>query len=94
MVCPNGRDARQDGLSDFTDYDLSYDHMTKQKFPMSPDNLQLIQDKFAKTKKGEWLLGKVYLKDNPLFDHPEELMADIQTTLLKMVPLYELINAK
>ncbi len=38
-------------LRDFADYDLSYDHMTKQKFPMSSENLKLIQDKFAKTKK-------------------------------------------
>ncbi|MCS6143472.1 DUF1054 domain-containing protein [Latilactobacillus curvatus] len=81
-------------LRDFADYDLSYDHMTKQKFPMSSENLKLIQDKFAKTKKGEWLLGKVYLKDNPLFDQPEALMADIQTTLMKMVPLYELVQTK
>ncbi|WP_076801767.1 DUF1054 domain-containing protein [Latilactobacillus curvatus] len=81
-------------LRDFADYDLSYDHMTKQKFPMSSENLKLIQDKFAKTKKGEWLLGKVYLKDNPLFDTPEALMNDIQMTLMKMVSLYELVQAK
>lgn len=80
-------------LNNFADYDLSYDHMAKQKFPMSSDNLKLLQDKFAKTKKGEWLLGKVYLRDNPLFDQPEELMADIQTTLMKMVALYELVQA-
>ncbi|KRM22295.1 DUF1054 domain-containing protein [Latilactobacillus graminis] len=81
-------------LKKFADYDLSYDHMTKQKFPLSAENLQLVQTKFAKTKKGEWLLGKVYYQNNRLFDTPNALMADIQTTLLQMVPLYTIIQAK
>jgi len=79
-------------LTEFTDFDLSYDHMTKQQFPMSTDNLALINTKFATTKKGEWLLGKVYYQDDPLFATPEKLMADIQTRLLKMADLYKLVK--
>lgn len=75
-------------LAEFSDYDLSYDHMTKQQFPMSADNLALINTKFATTKKGEWLLGKVYYQDDPLFETPEQLMADLQTRLLKLSDLY------
>lgn len=78
-------------LKDYSNFDLSYDHMAKQKYPVNAANLKLIEDKFNTTKKGEFLLGKVFLKSDEIFNDPQKLNTEIEQVLLSLSHFYKLI---
>lgn len=70
-------------------WQLSSSHVTKQVRPLTAANLVQQQQYFDGTKKGEWLLGKVWYKQDQPFQVPEQVEHQILQTVMALTPLYQ-----
>ncbi|ANK59771.1 hypothetical protein AYR54_05585 [Loigolactobacillus backii] len=68
---------------------LSGNHMAKPTADLTQTDLQAQTRRFATVKKGEWLLGKIWPKNDPIFDQPGAVEAEIKQTVSALVPLYQ-----
>ncbi|EUJ41761.1 YktB family protein [Brochothrix campestris] len=72
------------------DFVISPDHTENRYLPLTEANLAATLTRFKTVKKGEFLVGKVLLKDNPLLADPVALEKEIEATFTAMLPLYKL----
>ncbi|KRK40435.1 DUF1054 family protein [Loigolactobacillus bifermentans] len=70
-------------------WQLSNLHTTKQVQPLTATNLQQQQHDFTHTKKGEWLLGLVWYKQQKPFQGPGQVERQIQQAVAVLTPLYQ-----
>lgn len=70
-------------------WQLSEQHTTKQVQPLTAANLQQQQQYFARTKKGEWLLGQVWYRQQRPFQVSGQAEQQILQAVNDLTPLYQ-----
>mgnify|MGYP001214722051 FL=1 len=69
---------------------LSIDHTKKDVLPLKEETIESALTRFRDVKKGEFLLGQTFDKDEPLLSRGEDFLHEAIVTFEKLVPLYEL----
>ncbi len=81
------------GLSAQTE--LAGDHTDKLAArPWSPEALTMQTARFNTVGKAEWLLGKTYLRTDPLWQTPDALWADIRYRFDALMPVYQALTTE
>jgi len=74
------------------DFVLSGDHTKLQTEELSPENLEKMLIRFRDVKKGEFQIGRVIKKEEPLWKNPEAAKQYMIDTYQQLAPLYKLIT--
>ncbi|MFD1319447.1 DUF1054 family protein [Loigolactobacillus zhaoyuanensis] len=74
-------------------WQLSGNHMAKPIQPLNAANLAAQTQRFIDVKKGEWLLGKVWLKTDPIFQTSGAVEVEIKQSIKQLTPLYRYLLA-
>ncbi len=70
-------------------FEVAGDHTDKfAAQPLSATSLSAQTMRFQTVKRGEWLLGKTYLRTDPLWQMPDVLWGDILTRFDQLLPIY------
>lgn len=72
------------------DYVLSGDHTQPKVEKLSPENTERLLKRFRDVKKGEFQVGRIIKKDDPLWKNPVAAEAYMVDTYEKLVPLFQL----
>ncbi|MFD0897894.1 DUF1054 family protein [Loigolactobacillus binensis] len=72
---------------------LSGNHMAKPVQPLNATDLAAQTQRFMTVKKGEWLLGKIWLKNDPIFQTSGAVEQEIRQTVTSLTPLYRYLLA-
>lgn len=71
------------------DFQLSDDHTDKTSAcELTPARLMMQTDRYQTVKRGEWLVGKTYLRTDPLWQTPDLLWSDIVQHFDQLLPIY------
>ncbi|GCF94086.1 UPF0637 protein [Enterococcus florum] len=73
------------------DFKLSGDHTKETVEDFSPEAVEKLLIRFRDVKKGEFQIGRIILKDSPLWEKPEEAKAYMLETYQQLMPLYQTI---
>lgn len=73
-----------------SDFMISQDHTKNEALPMSGDSLQKTLERFHDVKKGEFLVGRKILADDPILQNREAFMKLAKETFKQLIPLYKL----
>ncbi|MFD1393873.1 DUF1054 family protein [Lacticaseibacillus jixianensis] len=76
-----------------TDMELAADHTRKEVLPLTLGNFDRVSRRYRTTKAGEFLVGKTYLRSDPLFAAPDELWADLQERTVRLAPVLKRLVA-
>lgn len=76
------------GLS--PDFVLSGDHTQPKVEELSPENTERLLKRFRDVKKGEFQIGRIIKKEDPIWKDPEEAQAFMVETYEQLVPIYQL----
>lgn len=76
------------GLS--PDFVLSGDHTQPKVEELSPENTERLLKRFRDVKKGEFQIGRIIKKEDPIWRDPEEAQAFMVETYEQLVPIYQL----
>lgn len=74
------------------DFVLSGDHTKPKVEELSPENTERLLKRFRDVKKGEFQVGRIIKKDDPMWTNPEAAQAYMIETYEKLVPIYQLAN--
>lgn len=74
------------------DFILSGDHTKLQTEELSPENLEKMLIRFRDVKKGEFQIGRIIKKEDPLWKNPEAAKQYMIDTYQQLAPLYKLIT--
>lgn len=74
------------------DFVLSGDHTKPKVEELSPENTERLLKRFRDVKKGEFQIGRIIKKEDPLWKTPESAQAFMVETYQKLVPIYQLAN--
>lgn len=78
-----------------TDMEIASDHTRKEVLPLTLPNFDRVVQRYQTTKAGEFLVGKTYLRSDPLFEEPDELWADIEERVVRLAPVFKtLLNPR
>ncbi|TDG73214.1 hypothetical protein C5L31_000461 [Secundilactobacillus malefermentans] len=77
---------------DSADWQLCGDHTKKNIVPLTNDNYVRLLQRYNQTTKAEFLVGRVWLKDNPIFKDPVALNDSIIQVTRGIAPLYQILN--
>lgn len=70
-------------------FELSGDHTAQNAaLPLTVANLSAQTTRYQTVKRGEWLIGKTYLRTDPLWQTPTALWADILARFDRLLPIY------
>ncbi len=72
------------------DYVLSGDHTQPKVEKLSPENTERLLKRFRDVKKGEFQVGRIIKKDDPLWKNPVAAEAYMVDTYEKLVPVFQL----
>ncbi|MBX8937481.1 DUF1054 domain-containing protein [Enterococcus gilvus] len=76
------------GLS--PDFVLSGDHTQPKVEELSPENTERLLKRFRDVKKGEFQIGRIIQKEDPIWKDPEAAQAFMVETYEQLVPIYQL----
>lgn len=76
------------GLS--PDFVLSGDHTQPKVEKLSPENTERLLKRFRDVKKGEFQIGRIIKKEDPIWKDPEAAQAFMVETYEQLVPIYQL----
>ena len=76
------------GLS--PDFVLSGDHTQSKVEKLSPENTERLLKRFRDVKKGEFQIGRIIKKEDPIWKDPEAAQAFMVETYEQLVPIYQL----
>lgn len=76
------------GLS--PDFVLSGDHTQPKVEELSPENTERLLKRFRDVKKGEFQIGRIINKEDPIWKDPEAAQAFMVETYEQLVPIYQL----
>lgn len=76
-----------------TDMELAEDHTKKEVLPLTLPNYDRVSRRYDSTIAGEFLVGKTYLRSDPIFGEPDELWADIQERVVRLAPVFKTLLA-
>ncbi|MDT2640486.1 DUF1054 domain-containing protein [Enterococcus dongliensis] len=74
------------------DFVLSGDHTKSTVEKLSPETLQKLLIRFRDVKKGEFQIGRIIPKGDPLWKNPEAAQDFMSATYEKLAPIYQLAN--
>ncbi|WP_203623110.1 MULTISPECIES: DUF1054 family protein [unclassified Lacticaseibacillus] len=74
-----------------TDMEIGADHTKKAVLPLTLSNFDRVSKRYLTTQAGEFLVGKTYLRADPLFAEPDELWADLQERVVRLAPVFKLL---
>lgn len=74
-------------LSD--DFVLNQDHTQKDILPFTQENLEKTLIRWREVKKGEFQIGRVIYKGDPMLAHPEQISEFLESTHLQLIPIYQ-----
>lgn len=74
-----------------TDMELAENHTRKEVLPLTLPNYDRVSSRYRTTKIGEFLVGKTYLRSDPIFATPDELWADIQERVVRLAPVFKTV---
>ncbi|MFC6171789.1 DUF1054 family protein [Loigolactobacillus jiayinensis] len=74
-------------------WQLSGNHMAKPVQPLNAADLAAQTQRFVDVKKGEWLLGQVWLKTDPIFQTSGAVEMAIKQAIDALTPLYRYLLA-
>lgn len=72
-----------------TDFVLSGDHTKPKVEEMSPENRERLLIRFREVKKGEFQVGRIIKKEDPMWKNPEAAQAYMVETYKQLVPMYK-----
>lgn len=72
------------------DYVLSGDHTQPKVEKLSPENTERLLKRFRDVKKGEFQVGRIIKKDDPLWKNPEKAMEYMLETYQQLIIIYQL----
>ena len=72
------------------DFVLSGDHTKPNIMELSPENTEKLLKRFRDVKKGEFQVGRIIKKDDPLWQDPEAAQAYMVDTYKQLVPSYQM----
>lgn len=76
------------------DAEIAGDHTDKQAARLVTASALAAQTaRFNTVRRGEWLVGKTYLRSDALWQTPEALWADIEHRFTALMPLYQAVSA-
>ncbi|MBO0451425.1 DUF1054 domain-containing protein [Candidatus Enterococcus murrayae] len=78
------------GLS--PDFVLSGDHTKPKVEELSPESTERLLERFRDVKKGEFQIGRIIKKEDPMWKTPEAAQAFMLETYRQLVPIYQLAN--
>lgn len=71
-------------------FELAHDHTDKYGAkPLTAANLTAQTQRYQTVKRSEWLVGKTYLRQDPLWQTPQSLWADILQRFDQLLPIYQ-----
>jgi uncharacterized protein YktB (UPF0637 family) len=70
-------------------WQVAGEHTDKAMLPLTSANLATVRARFQTIKKAEFLLGKVYLADDPIWADPVRLWQDIQQRVVALKPMFD-----
>lgn len=76
------------GLS--PDFVLSGDHTQPKVEELSPENTERLLKRFRDVKKGEFQIGRIIKKEDPIWKDPEAAQAFMVETYEQLVPIYQI----
>ncbi|MDT2600188.1 DUF1054 domain-containing protein [Enterococcus hulanensis] len=76
------------GLS--PDFVLSGDHTQPKVEELSPENTERLLKRFRDVKKGEFQIGRIIKKEDPIWKGPEAAQAFMVETYEQLVPIYQI----
>lgn len=76
------------GLS--PDFVLSGDHTQPKVEELSPENTERLLKRFRDVKKGEFQIGRIIKKEDPIWKDSEAALAFMVETYEQLVPIYQL----
>lgn len=76
------------GLS--PDFVLSGDHTQPKVEELSPENTERLLKRFRDVKKGEFQIGRIIKKEDPIWKEPEAAQAFMVETYEQLVPIYQI----
>ncbi|MGX7204826.1 DUF1054 domain-containing protein [Enterococcus pingfangensis] len=72
------------------DFVLSGDHTKEKVEELSPENTQRLLIRFRDVKKGEFQIGRIIKKADPMWKKPTEAQAFMLETYEQLIPIYRL----
>lgn len=72
------------------DFVLSGDHTQPKVEELSPENTERLLKRFRDVKKGEFQIGRIIKKEDPIWKDPEVAQAFMVETYEQLVPIYQL----
>ena len=72
-----------------TDMEIGADHTKKAVLPLTLPNYDRVSKRYLTTQAGEFLVGKTYLRSDPLFAEPDDLWADLQERVVRLAPVFK-----
>lgn len=72
------------------DFVLSGDHTKPNIMELSPENTEKLLKRFRDVKKGEFQVGRIIKKDDPLWQDSEAAQAYMVDTYKQLVPIYQM----
>lgn len=72
------------------DFVLSGDHTKEKIEELSPENLQRLLIRFRDVKKGEFQIGRIIKKEDPMWKKPTAAQAFMLKTYEQLIPIYQI----
>lgn len=74
------------------DYEISQNHMAKPVADLTLRNLEKQLEHYQTVKQADFLVGRQWFKNDPIFDDPDQLRATLLQTFAELAPFYETLN--
>ncbi|BCA86501.1 UPF0637 protein [Enterococcus saigonensis] len=71
---------------------ISLDHTKSEILPLTKENLENALIRLQTIKKAEFQIGRIIKKESELWEHPDTAFQYMETTYIKLLPLYSLLN--
>lgn len=81
-------------LFDQPNWQLCGNHTQKPVMPLTETNYDQLLGRYNQVAKAEFLVGRIWLKGDPIFDQPDQLQQQIVETVTKLAEPYQKLNAK
>lgn len=73
-------------------YEISQNHMAKPAADLTLRNLEKQLEHYQTVKQADFLVGRQWFKNDPIFDDPDQLRATLLQTFAELAPFYETLN--
>lgn len=71
---------------------LASDHTRPEAVPLTAANFEKVLDRYVRTKKGEFLIGQLVPKTDPIFTDATQQSAFLTKTMAQLLTIYEAVT--